>query len=276
MCNTTSILDDTSPPTDVPAATIETTESASAAVVEEEEDDEDVVGVGKMIQDLAHSDNARVDTALDALSLDLDNDKEKRDTITVWGGCAALVHLLKDRLKRAMKKVPACHQVTEVNEFPELETIEKTLRVIISFTYYAEKMGLVGIVTVGGVAATVKVMKTFPKCQALQGSACAVLCNLAFCNIGKKNAVKSGGLQLLLAAINNHLDSADVCEYACRALFNIVWGTKEHTELLISLGGGSALSKVRKEWPDNDDVQTEVRDLAKLLAAEMNSWVDEE
>jgi nicotinate-nucleotide pyrophosphorylase len=59
--------------------------------------------------------------------------------------------------------------------------------------------------------------------------------------------------------------------------------SKEHTELLISLGGATAVAKVRKEWPDNKDVQVEVQRLAKLLAAEMtrlaavmNSWADEE
>ena len=89
-------------------------------------------GVGKLIQDLAHSDTAKVNTALDALlSLDVNKDKEEcsndlkqqYDTVTAWGGYAALVHLLKDRLKTAMKKVPQCDQITELNEVPELETI---------------------------------------------------------------------------------------------------------------------------------------------------------
>jgi hypothetical protein len=110
--------------------------SNSSAFTDEEEEDEDMAGVGKLIQDLAHSDNARVNTALDALNLELKNDDKKRDAFTFVGGCAALVHLVKDRLKKAMKKVPACDQVTvtEVNEFPELETMEKTLDLIVNFT----------------------------------------------------------------------------------------------------------------------------------------------
>jgi hypothetical protein len=60
-------------------------------------------------------------------TLTTSNDKEKGETFSSLGSCAALVHLVKDRLKKAMQKVPACDQVTvaEVNEFPELETTEK-------------------------------------------------------------------------------------------------------------------------------------------------------
>jgi hypothetical protein len=51
------------------------TASTSSDVADEEEEDEDMAGVGNLIQDLAHSDNARVNTAFGALSLDLDNVK---------------------------------------------------------------------------------------------------------------------------------------------------------------------------------------------------------
>jgi hypothetical protein len=88
--------------------------------------------------------------------------------------------------------------------------------------------------------------------------------------------VETGGIEVLLAAINNHLDSADVSGTACWALSNIVANSKEDTELLIDLGGGAAVSKVRKEWPDDNVAQTQVQRLAKLMAAEMNSWGDEE
>jgi hypothetical protein len=83
-------------------------------------------------------------------------------------------------------------------------------------------------------------------------------------------------LQLLLAAINNHLDSAKVCEFGCFALYNIVKESKKHIELLISMGGATAVAKVRKEWPDDDDVQTDVQRLAKLIGREMTSWADKE
>jgi hypothetical protein len=272
MCNTTSILDDTSLLADEPA-TIETTESASIVVVEDEDDDEEesLEGVGKLIQDLFHSDNAKVNAALDALKLDLSKDKEKCDTFTVWGGCAALVHLLKDRLKKATKKVPACDLVTELNELPELATIGNTLKAIVWLTYYSE-MGRIGIATVGGVEAVVKVMKNFPKCQTLQEYACSALRNLTCCSIGKTKVVESGGIEVILAAINNHLGSPFVCRKACWALSNIVRRSKENTGLLITLGGGAAVAKVRTKWPDNDGVQTRMRRLANLMAMEMKAW----
>jgi hypothetical protein len=272
MCNTTCSFDDASLPTDEPAAMVETTESASNAAVEDEEDEEESLeGVGKMIQDLSHSDNAKVNAALDALNQDPDKDKEKYDTVTVWGGCAALVHLLKDRLKKAMKKVRACDQATELNELPELATINNTLRAIVWLTYYSE-IGRIGIATVGGGEAVAKVMKTFPKCQTLQEYACSALRNLACCSIGKTKVVESGGIGVLLAAINNHLGSPRFCSRACEALYNIVLGSREFTGLLISLGGGAVVAKVRIKWPDNDKVQTQVQQLARLFAEKWKAW----
>jgi hypothetical protein len=45
---------------------------------------------------------------------------------------------------------------------------------------------------------------------------------------------------------------------------------------LISLGGAAAVAKVRKEWPDEEEVQPDVQRLAKLIGTEMNSWADKE
>jgi hypothetical protein len=116
-------------------------------------------------------------------------------------------------------------------------------------------------------------MKTFPKCQALQKRACAALRNLACDNaIGKAKAVESGGIEVLLAAVNNHLDSVFVCKHACWAMFNIVKGSKENTELLITSGGGAAVAKVRTKWPDDDKVQTQVQRLVNIFAAGWKAW----
>ena len=93
--------------------------------------------------------------------LDLDKGTEKLDSVTVWGGCAALVRLLKDRLKKALKKSAECDQIKESNELPELGTIANTLHVIVNLSFYSE-IGRVGIATVGGAEAVVKAMKTFP------------------------------------------------------------------------------------------------------------------
>jgi hypothetical protein len=275
MCDTACDFDDASLLTDVPEMTDTAGSASSALGVEEDEDEEESLeGVGKMIQDLAHSDNVKVNAALTALDREVYEDKENCDTVTAWGGCAALVHLLKDRLKKAMKKAPVCNQVSELNELAELTTLHKTLKVITDLTFGSERSE-VFIAAIGGVEAVVKVMKTFPKCQPLQEYACRTLLNLAYCSIGKAKAIESGGIEVLLAAVNNHLYSSILCEKACAALCNIVDGSKENTGLLISLGGAAAVAKVRTKWPDNTDLQAHVRKLANLIITEMKTWVDE-
>jgi hypothetical protein len=279
MCNTTSILDDASPSTEVPEM-IETTESASIIVVEEEEEEEEdeeeesLEGVGKMIQDLFRSDTAKAHASVVALNLDLNQDKKKCDKIQAVGGCFALVRLVQNCLDMAIDRIPACDQVTKLNVLSELRTLKMTLSVITNLTFHHDESRVV-FVAIGGVEAAVKVMKNFPKCQALQEGACAVLRNLACCSIGKAKATESGGIELLIAAVNNHLGSAIVSRKACSALVNIVRGSKENTGLLITLGGGAAVAKVRSKWPNEDNLQTKVLRLANLIATEMKAWADE-
>jgi hypothetical protein len=250
-------------------ATIANTVSSAA-----DKQEEAIESIGVLIQDLSHPDNAKVNATLDALHLDLRDLKKNKNFVTA-GGCYALVQLGKDRLGKAIAGIPACDQVTEWNEHDDLTALYKTLGVMSNSAYHVDE-SRAGISSVGGVEAVLKVMETFPKCQALQGHACAVLGSLVDCSIGRKKAVASGGFQLLLAAVNNHLDSANLCEYACYDLSNMIEENKEQTKLLIKLGGASAIAKVKEEWPDDDDVQEQVQRLAKLIGTEMNSWADEE
>jgi hypothetical protein len=257
------------------AASHQTTGGASVANTASAEQEDSIESIGTLIQDLAFSNNAKVDAALDALKLNLDKDKKKCDKIQAVGGCLALVQLVKNCLDKAMKKIPQCDQVTKLNKSAELTTLHKTLRVIIILTFQHEE-SRVGIAAIGGAEAVAKVMKTFPKCQALQERACTAVLNLACCSMGTEIAVKSGGIEVLLAAINNHLSNAKICDLAFEALRNIASGSKENTELLITLGGGAAVAKVRRKWPDNDEIQTQVRKLVKLFAAEWKAWDDED
>jgi hypothetical protein len=182
---------------------------------------------------------------------------------------------LKNCLDKTIARIPACDQVTELNELAELKTLYNTIAVIARLTCkHAENR--VGISAIGGVEAAVKVIKTFPKCQALQLYACISLVNLACCSLGKTNAIESDGPELLLAARNNHLGSAIVCQNACSAQFHIIEERKESTGLLISLGGGTAVAKVRPKWADDSNVQTPLRKLANLFVAEMKAWADDE
>jgi hypothetical protein len=258
-----------STPASLPVDTPEVTENATttkAASIE---------SIGALIQDLFCSDNAKINAALDALDLDLEKDKEKCDILVTAGGCLALVQLLKKCLEKAINEFPACDQITELNELAELTTLNKMLYVTTSLTFRNDE-SMVAIPAIGGVEAVVKAMQTFPKCQELQWRACEALVNLACCSIGKTKAIESCGIEVILAAVNIHLNAADVCEKVCWAMANIVRGSKENTGLLISLCGGAAVAKVRTKWSENDKVQTQVRKLAKLLAAEMKAWADEE
>jgi hypothetical protein len=43
---------------------------------------------------------------------------------------------------------------------------------------------------------------------------------------------------------------------------------------LIGLGGAAVLVQVKNQWPDNVVVQPPLRRLSKMIAEEINSWVD--
>jgi hypothetical protein len=203
------------------------------------------------------------------LYLNLVKDKKKSQDIQAVGGCLALVQLLERRLGKATASIPACDQVTELNELVELETLYNTLAVLTNLTFHHDE-SRTGVSAIGGVEAVVKIMKTFPKCQMLQERACATLHNLAFCSIGKTNAIESDGIGAFLAAVSNHLSSEIVCQNACGALHNIVCGSNENIELIISVG--AAAGKGSTKWPNNDNVQMHVRKLVDLIGSEMKAW----
>ena len=125
--------------------------------------------IGKMIRDLFCSDNAKVNATLDALDINCTKDKKKRESFVTVGGCLALVNLTRNCLDKAIDIIPSCDQVTELwelNELAELTTLHKTLSIIINLTFQHDESS-VGISSVGGVEALVKVMKTFPECDEL-------------------------------------------------------------------------------------------------------------
>jgi hypothetical protein len=159
--------------------------------------------IGKQSHCLFHSDVAKVNAALDALFMDLsaadiDDDSptasQKFETIIAVGGVHALVLLVEKSLTLAVTKfelsgktmtsastssnfhIPP-NQVTLVDGVVELETLDRTLDVIINLTFQNETSRS-SISAIGGVEAVVKVMQTLPKCRQLQWSACHALRNL--------------------------------------------------------------------------------------------------
>jgi hypothetical protein len=233
--------------------------------------DESMVSIGTLIQDLLHSDNAKVYAALDALDLALDDDKKKCENIHAVGGCFALVQLMQDCLKKATEKIPACGRDTKIFPLAELMTLRKTLHVIICLTHHLDE-SKIGITAIGGVEAVVKAMKTFPLCLTLQEFACNVILNLACCSIFKKQAAERDAIEVLLAAINNHLGSAYIGERACLLLINLIADSSENTELFICLGGASAVAKIKNKWPGNERIQDRMRHLSKSIASHFIRW----
>jgi hypothetical protein len=230
--------------------------------------------IGKLIQDLCSADGAVVDSALDAIYVHLEEDSKKCENVVTSGGSHALVLLSRKCLDKAIAKFTESDKVTELDG-PELTTLYKALRAIIGLTYQ-NKMSRIGISAIGGVEVALKVMTTFPNCQPLQWIACVPVRNLAHCDIGKKKALDANGMEIVLGSIKNHLGSTVVCESALYALVNMIKDCKKNTERLISLGGASVLVQVKNAWPDNAVVQPPLRRLAKLVAEEINSWVDAE
>jgi hypothetical protein len=172
-----------------------------------------------------------------------------------------------------MKKIPQCDQVTKINGLSELEALSRTFNAITWLTFQHDD-SQAGISAIGGVEAVFKTMITFPNCQSLQDIACCTLRNVLCKNVtGKKKAIESGGIEVTLAAINNPLASAILCEHACEALYNIANGSRENTVLLLSLGGGAAVTNVKAKWPDDGKVQTALKSLTQLIVAEMSSWL---
>jgi hypothetical protein len=234
-------------------------------------EDEFMEIIGKLIQDLFHSDNAKVDAALDGLLLDLDHDEEAGQ-LQAAGGCFALVQFVKDCLKEAIRqKIFACDRVTEVARYADLIILWKSLAVITKLTIHRNE-SRVGISSVGGVEAMFEVMKTFPKCEALQAKACHALHSLTCCRIGKKKVLEAGGIKVLVTALFNHLDSAFVCECTCKALYNVIKDNKDNMQIFHKSGGVAAVTRVKELWPDEADVQTSVRKLMGPIVKELNSW----
>jgi hypothetical protein len=106
----------------------------------------------------------------------------------------------------------------------------------------------------------------------MQDDACCALVNLIGCIIGKKKAVETGAMEVVLAAANNHTDCLCVCRNALDFLLGIVAPSKENTKLFISSGGVATVAKVRKQWPDDDDVEESVQMLMGPLIQELTCW----
>jgi hypothetical protein len=76
---------------------------------------------------------------------------------------------MQNGFDKAIDEFSACDQVTELNELAELTTLNKTLNVIISWTFLDDEIKAVGITAIGGVEAIVWVLQTFPRAPTCSG-----------------------------------------------------------------------------------------------------------
>jgi hypothetical protein len=246
--------------TDASAPIVASHQTTEAADHDQRNPKLSVEHIKKLFPDLYHSDSAKVTAALDALYMDIY--ENKLDPIDEPGCSFAPVRLVKEYLKRATERLPACDRVGRMNDFAELKPLNAAIDVIVLLTHRHDE-SRVGISMIGGVEAIVKVTESFPNCLALQENACAALRNLTYCNLGKKKALEVQTIPLLLATVKNHLISRCLCVHAILALRNVIKGGNESTKLLLSSGGFvAAIYKVRDKWPEEDSVQEAVQMLA--------------
>jgi hypothetical protein len=140
--STASASASTSSSTSLQVDTAGATENAITATSIASTEHESIQSAGKMIQDLFHPDNAKINATLDALSLDLHKKEKKCGRLVTAGGCFALVHVMENCLGKANAGIPACDQVTKLNKAAELTTLKKTLRVITNLTFHHEESNI--------------------------------------------------------------------------------------------------------------------------------------
>jgi hypothetical protein len=197
--------------------------------------------MGIYVQCLFSTERTRVQAALDALVQNLHTNPRKCSDIVTVGGCFALVQLVRMCLQKASTQKAsrrsrcASHLVTELDQRVDLNVMCHALRVMIRLTYRHDDSKL-GINAIGGVQVVVDVMRTFPLCCELQRTACNTLYNLTCCTIGKKKAVESNAMQVLLDAVHNHQEHAQLCERALFSMQHIIKGNKERTKLFLASG----------------------------------------
>ena len=82
--------------------------------------------------------------------------------------------------------------------------------------------------------------------------------------------VDQGGIEALLTCVNNHLDSSDVCAKVCRTLIALLQSDNGRIQLLITSGSEAVVASVETRWPDNNQIQDQVRLLNGMFQAVRN------
>jgi hypothetical protein len=90
--------------------------------------------------------------------------------------------------------------------------------------------------SIGGAEVVVKIMKTFPNCQTLQGMRARPCSNLAWCSVARQETIGSGGIKVYLCRYQQprwflQFLYRYACTLLCTAYGSVV--AKENTGLLV-------------------------------------------
>jgi hypothetical protein len=208
---------------------------------------------------LFHPDIVVVESALDDLTrTGLTHDDEKCDKIVSGGGCLALVFFVKNRLETLFPRWEPIVRNLALGEgemvLVERRLLRKTLSIIKAVAYKSER-SVNEFAAIGGIEATIALMKAIPLCGKVQGAACGVLCNLTVkeSDVGVARVMAARGMETTISAMRQHPQNIDVCCCACKALFNLILNNKENARLMRNLGGVIAVAAVITNWPENSE-----------------------
>jgi hypothetical protein len=159
-----------------------------------------VESIGKLIPDVVV-----VEASLGTLSedvFDADRGSQILQEIVAVGGCFALVQLAKKFLEKARMGIPNCDQVTELTGFTMI--LRNSLRIVADLLFkHVVSQDIIS--SIGVVELVVKVMKTFPKCEDLQSTACNVLCRFTTNFVVMTKISEAGAFEPYFGCLLGHL-----------------------------------------------------------------------
>jgi hypothetical protein len=129
---------------------------------------------------------------------------------------------------------PVAHSWKSVSTRRLGTCLHKILHILIGSTHCLDESKF-ELVAIGGMETVVEIIKTFPKCQALQQTAYALLLKFACCRIGKKSRQNVRN-RVLLAA---YKQSLGLCLHMRPCMLDY-----ENTELFICLDGATARERM--------------------------------
>lgn len=114
----------------------------------------------------------------------------------------------------------------------------------------------------GGLTATVNAMLAFPQKSDLQYNALKFFDNILSKEFVGQVMVDEGGINVILAALKNHLAIDDVLVWACCALTHLA-GDFGHA--IICAGGLTTLAKCAETHPNNPDLHAAVKEAIEAI-----------